>query len=326
MRLKKHDVLIAVFSLTILLALACTKAPVEMNFATPELAANALLQALKNNDTSKMEAMFGRTVIAGVASGDATSDRRDREIIALAMEQSWRWVPLNGETSELIIGDEQWPFPAPLVKSGFEWRFDGEAATEEILSRRIGRNELTVVGIAHAYVGAQREYAAESHDGKPGGLFAQRLRSNPGRQDGLYWPRMPGRQRSPLGDLAGQAAVEGYDANKTSSTSLWGYHFRVLTAQGDAAPGGRRSYIENGNMSGGFALVAFPAKYASSGVMTFVVNQDNVVYEKDLGPETSTLVSRITEYNPDASWNKVGAEESDLPSRTRAASSDAGQK
>jgi hypothetical protein len=326
MRLQKHDVSAAAMSLTILLGMACTKAPVEMKFATPELAATTLMQALKTNDTAKMEAMFGHSVIEDVASGDPTSDRRDRELIALAMEQSWRWAPLSADSSELIIGDEQWPFPAPLVKTGSEWRFDGEAAKEEILTRRIGRNELNVVGISHAYVGAQREYAGESHDGKPKGLFAQRLRSNPGRQDGLYWPRMPGKPRSPLGDLAGQAAVEGYDENRSSATPLWGYHFRVLTAQGDAAPGGRRSYIENGGMSGGFALLAYPAKYASSGVMTFVINQDGVVYEKDLGPETPTLAPRITEYNPDASWSQVRLQESDLPSSTGALSSGSSRK
>ena len=307
----------AALTLTILFGTACTKAPVEMKFATPESAATTLLRALKDNDTAKMEAMFGQGVIKDVASGDLTSDRHDRELIALAMEQSWRWTPLSADKSELIIGDEQWPFPAPLVKTGSEWRFDGEAAKEEILIRRIGRNELNVIGICHAYLGAQREYALASHDGKRIGLFAQRLRSNPGRQDGLYWPRIPGQRRSPLGDLASEAAADGYDENRPLSTPLWGYHFRVLTAQGDAAPGGRRSYVENGEMSGGFALLAFPAKYESSGVMTFVISQDDIVYEKDLGPETATLAARIAEYNPDTSWSQVRLPESDVPSRAR---------
>jgi hypothetical protein len=326
MRIRKQDISVAALGLTILLGVACTKAPVEMKFATPELAATTLVQALKTNDTAKMEAMFGRGVIKDVASGDPTSDRNDRELVALAMEQSWRWAPRGADTSELIIGDEQWPFPAPLVKTGSEWRFDGEAAKEEILARRIGRNELNVIGICHAYLRAQREYASESHDGKPKGLFAQRLRSNPGRHDGLYWPRMPGTGRSPLGDLAAQAEAEGYDENRPSSTPLWGYHFRVLTAQGDAAPGGRRSYLDKGDMSGGFALLAFPAKYVSSGVMTFMINQDNVVYQKDLGPETPTLALRMTEYNPDTSWSEVQLPASDIPSRTGPLSAGSGQK
>jgi hypothetical protein len=233
---------------------------------------------------------------------------------------------VNAERSELIIGDERWPFPAPLVKTGSEWRFDGEAAKEEILVRRIGRNELDVISLCHAYVGMQREYAKQSHDGKPAGLFAQRLRSSPGRQDGLYWPRTPGQRRSPLGDLVAGSAVEASGENKPSSSPFWGYHFRLLTAQGDAAPGGRRSYIENGNMTGGFALLAFPAKYASSGVMTFIVNQDNAVYEKDLGAETPTLAPRITEYNPDESWSQVRFPESEIPSRTRPISSASDRK
>jgi hypothetical protein len=299
-----------------LVAVACSKAPTEMKFASPEAAASTLLQALKNNDQAKLEAMFGREVMQEIASGDTTSDRHDRQLIALAMEQSWRWEPLDQDRSELVIGEERWPFPAPLVRTASEWRFDGEAAKEDVLVRRIGRNELDVISLCHAYVGMQREYARDSHDGKPAGLFAQRLRSSPGRHDGLYWQKTPGQKRSPLGDLAAQASAEGYDENKPSSSPFWGYQFRILTAQGDAAPGGRKNYVVNGDMSGGFALLAFPAKYASSGVMTFVVNQDAVVYEKDLGPATPTLALRIDEYNPDSSWSKVQAPESDLPSRT----------
>jgi hypothetical protein len=297
----------------ILLAMACSKAPVETKFANPDAAATTLLQALKSNDAAKLEGMFGRDVMQEIASGDPVSDRRDRELIALAMEQSWQWAPVDSQTSELIIGEERWPFPAPLVKTGAEWRFDGEAAKQEVLVRRIGRNELDVIGLCHAIVDMQREYASVSHDGKPAGLFAQRLRSSAGRQDGLYWPRIPGQKRSPLGDLAAQS---GYEDNKQSSSPFWGYHFRILTAQGDAAPGGRRSYIENGNMTHGFALLAFPAKYESSGVMTFIVNQDNIVYEKDLGQETPTLAASISEYNPDASWSPVQLPDSDVPSRT----------
>jgi hypothetical protein len=263
------------------------------------------LQALKSNDTPKLEAIFGRDVLQEAASGDPTSDRHDRELIALAMEQSWRWVPQGSDKLELIIGDEQWPLPAPLVKTGSEWHFDGQAAKEELIARRIGRNELRVISLCRAYVDSQREYAGEPHDGKPAGLFAQRIRSSAGRHDGLYWTRTAGQRRSPLGDLAAQAAAEGYGENRPSTTPLWGYHFRILTAQGEAAPGGRRSYIVNGEMPGGFALVAFPAKYQSSGVMTFIVNQNGIVYEKDLGRETATLAMRINEYNPDSSWSEV---------------------
>ena len=321
MRLQKRDVTAVALSLSILVGVSCSKASVEMKFATPEAAAAALLQAFKNNDKAKIEAMFGREVIQEVASGDQVSDRHDRELIALAMEQSWKWTPVDAQKSELIIGDEQWPFPAPLVKTGAEWHFDGKAAQGEILARRIGRNELDVIGLCHALVSMQREYASQPHDGKPAGLFAQRLRSSTGRQDGLYWPRIQGQMRSPLGDLVAQATQEGYDENKAATSPFLGYLYRVLTAQGDAAQGGRRSYIEKGDMSGGFAILAFPAKYATSGVMTFTVNQDNVVYEKDLGPETSKLAPRITEYNPDESWSELQLPESDAPSRTAPLSS-----
>ena len=246
MRLQKRDISAVALSLCILLGTSCAKAPVEMKFATPEAAAAALMQAFKNNDTAKLQGIFGREVMQEVASGDQASDRRDRELIALAMEQSWKWAPVNAQTSELIIGDEQWPFPAPLIKTGAEWQFDGNAAKGEILARRIGRNELDVIGLCHALVSMQREYARQSHDDKPAGLFAQRFRSSPGRQDGLYWPRIPGKMRSPLGDLVAQAAAEGYDESKQTSAPFWGYQFRVLTAQGDAAPGGRTKLYRQG--------------------------------------------------------------------------------
>jgi hypothetical protein len=305
MRGLKAKAPVAALSLTIVLGTACSKAPGGMRFATPEAAATTLLQAFKSNDTAKLEAIFGRETMQEVASGDPTSDRHDRELIALAMEQSWRWAPLGPDRSELIIGDEQWPFPAALVKAGSEWRFDGEGAKEEMLARRIGRNEMKVIGLCRAFPGIQREYVMSSHDGNPAGLFAQRLRSTPGRHDGLYWPRTAGARRSPLGDLAAQAAAEGYDTTKGTASPLWGYHFRMLTEQGPAAPGGARNYIVNGSMPGGFGLLAFPAKYASSGVMTFIVNQDGIVFEKDLGPETTTLAAQTAQYNPDASWSEV---------------------
>jgi len=281
---------------------ACSKAPGQMKFATPDVAATTLLQALKANDTGKLGEIFGRDMLEAVASGDPVSDRHDREVVALAMEQSWRWAALSESRSELIIGEEQWPFPAPLVKDGEGWKFDSEAAKEEVLARRVGRNELQAIRLCRAYVDVQREYASQSHDGKPAGLFAQKIRSSPDREDGLYWQKRPGQRRSPMGDLAAQAALDGYDENKTSSSPFWGYQFRVLSAQGDAAPGGRKSYLNNGDMSGGFALVAFPARYAYSGVMTFIVNQDGAVYEKDLGQETSTLAAGMAEYNPDQTW------------------------
>jgi hypothetical protein len=305
MRFLKQIVPAAALGLALLLAPACRKTSVQSRFATPDEAATTLLEALKSDNLEKMRAIFGREAMESAASGDPVSDRNDRAVLALAMVQSWRWAPLGEDRQELIIGDEQWPFPVPLIKTGGEWQFDSQAGLEEVLARRIGRNEIGVIGICRAYVGMQREYASRPHDGKPAGLFAQRLRSTAGRQDGLYWPVGPGAKPSPLGDLAAEAAAEGYDQNRTPASPFWGYRFRILTAQGPAALGGKKSYVVNGDMKGGFALLAYPAQYASSGVMTFMVGDDGVIFQKDLGTDTATQAAGLAEYNPDASWTRV---------------------
>ena len=297
----------AVLGLVILLVPGCNQAPAQAKFATPEEAAAALQQALKAEDLEKMQAIFGREWMEAAASGDPVADQHDREVVALAMDQSWRWAPRGEDAKELIIGDEQWPFPVPLVKAGNEWQFDSEAGKEEVLARRIGGNELGVISLCRDYVRAQKEYASEPHDGKPAGLFAQRFRSSPGLQDGLFWRRKRGERSSPFGELVAAAVEEGYDPNKPDASPFRGYRFRILTAQGPAAPGGKKSYVVNGDMTGGFALLAYPAKYAFSGVMTFMVGQDGVVYQKDLGKDTASQAPRLMEYNPDESWTAVQA-------------------
>jgi DUF2950 family protein len=303
----KHMVPLAVLGLTILLAPGCHKAASPATFATPDEAAAALHQAFKTEDMGKIHSIFGREGVEAVASGDTVSDRNDRAVIALAMEQSWRWAP-HGDGKELIIGDEQWPFPVPLVKSGDGWKFDSEQGKQEVLARRIGSNEFDAIDVCRDYVGMQQEYARYPHDGKPAGLFAQRLRSSAGREDGLYWQRKFGGKFSPLSDLVAEATAEGYDMNKPESSTFRGYHFRILTAQGPAAPGGKKSYVTNGDMKGGFALLAYPDKYGYSGVMTFMVGQDGVVYQKDLGKDTATQAPSLAEYNPDESWTAVRAQ------------------
>jgi hypothetical protein len=192
----------------------------------------------------------------------------------------------------------------PLVKDGTAWRFDTEAGIEEVISRRIGRNELAVMRICRTYVEAQRTYAKEGHDGKPAGLYARSIASNPGRHDGLYWPARPGETRSPLGDLLTMAEERAEAANK-QPTPFHGYFFRILTAQGPAAVGGAQDYLVNGEMSGGFALVAWPAHYDVTGVMTFIVNRDGVVFEKDLGPGGDAAARSMTTFDPDGSWRAV---------------------
>ena len=305
MRSLKNLVSLAMIGLAILFGGVCNKALAQAKFATPEDAAAALYQALKAENREKMQAIFGREWMEAAASGDPVSDQHDREVGALAMEQSWSWAPHGENTKELIIGDEQWPFPVPLVKIGNEWQFDSETGKEEVLARRIGRNELRIIDVCRAYVGMQREYASQPHDGKPAGLFAQRLHSSPDHQDGLYWQVKRGERPSPLGDLVAEAEAEGYDQNKPESSPFRGYRFRILTAQGPAAAGGKKSYVVNGDMTGGFALLAYPAKYAFSGVMTFMVSQDGIVYQKDLGKDTATQAPRLAEYNPDESWTAV---------------------
>jgi hypothetical protein len=192
------------------------------------------------------------------------------------------------------------------VKDGGSWRWDTAAGKEEVLARRIGRNELATIQACRAYVRAQRQYAQDPHDGKPAGTYASAFRSDPGKQNGLYWPTAHGQKRSPLGDLVAEAAAEGtHLATGQEPTPFHGYYFKILTAQGPAAPGGARSYVVGGRMSGGFALVAWPAQYDLTGVMTFLVGPDGTIHEKDLGRETAAQAGALSQYDPDSSWEVV---------------------
>jgi hypothetical protein len=251
--------------------------------------------------------IFGTEGRELVASSDEATARQNLEIFAVAAAEGWRLVDQGTDQKVLVIGNEGWPFPVPLVKSADNWKFDTAAGKEEVLARRIGRNELAAIGTCHTYVEAQRDYAKQGHDGKPAGLFAQTFNSDSGKQNGLYWQAARHEPRSPLGDLVAQASHDGRQlgTNRDRPSPFHGYYFKILTAQGKAAPGGAKSYLVHGEMSGGFALVAWPGQYDASGVMTFIVNQDGVVHEKDLGPKTDATVTAMTVYNPDASWHRV---------------------
>ena len=276
----------------------------QKRFGSAEEAVKDVIKAAKTNNRTEMLAILGADAEDLLSSGDKVADRRARQLILVALNEKWSLANQGPNTKTLIIGNEEWPYPIPLVKDKTGWRFDTAAGREEILFRRIGRNELNTMKTCLIYVKAQKEYADKGHDGKPAGLFAQKFSSEPGKQDGLFWRSGPGEELSPLGEFAAEASSEGYSRSGSGPTAFHGYLFRLLKAQGPAAPGGAKNYVSNGEMKNGFALVAYPAEYRNNGVMTFIINQDGIVYEKDLGEKTAQAASQITEYNPDSSWRK----------------------
>ena len=294
---------------------SCGKAPQPPQaahgrvFTTPEEAVAALASAVRASSVDDLLGILGPEANEIVAATDPVSARQRREVIGVAFHERWQLVDASATSKTLVIGNESWPFPIPLVKDSGGWRFDVAAGKEEVIARRIGRNELAAITVCRTYVAAQRLYSRISHDGKAAGLYASTFRSDPGRQNGLYWPTGPGQKRSPLGDLVAYAEQGGSRAAPTSQgaaggngaqpSPFHGYYFRILTAQGPGAAGGARSYIIAGAMSGGFALVAWPADYDATGVMTFLVNQDGTVLEQDLGADTSAIASAMTAYDPD---------------------------
>jgi hypothetical protein len=289
-------------------AAACGRAdtkPTYRTFESPEAAVNALAQAVKSGKLDDVSAIFGPESQKLIDSSDPASARRNQEIFTVALAERWRLESPDESTRTLVVGNEEWPFPIPIVRENGGWRFDAAAGVEEILARRIGRNELAAIRICRTYVVAQHLYARTGHDGRPPALYAATFRSEPGKQNGLYWPSRPGERRSPLGDLVATAAAEGrIDPAAAEPAPFHGYFFKILTAQGASAPGGAHSYVRNGALSDGFALVAWPAQYDVTGVMTFIVNQDGIVREKDLGPETAAART-MTAYDPDPSWTPV---------------------
>jgi hypothetical protein len=273
-------------------------------FAAPEEAVKALLETVKAGSVEGLLAIFGPEGRELIESSDPATARMNRRVFAVAAREQWHLEDAKPDQKTLVIGNENWPFPVPIVKGADGWRFDTAAGKEEVLARRIGRNELDAIATTRAYVTAQQRYAKEGHDGKPAGIHATKFASDPGKQNGLYWPAARGQKRSPLGDLVAQAAADG-QTRSSAPSPLHGYYFKILTSQGRGAAGGAKNYIVKGEMSGGFALVAWPAQYDATGVMTFIVNQDGVVREKDLGPDTDAIARKMTAYNPDASWKPV---------------------
>ena len=298
---------------TVLVAAARARGGDARAFATPEEAVKALLEAARASDLDGLIALFGSKGGELISSSDAVTARRNRDVFVVAMGEGWRLVDRGPDRKELVVGNEAWPFPVPLAKTVNGWTFDTAAGKEEVLLRRIGRNELAAIRISRTYVRAQQFYARKGHDGKPAGIYARRFASAPGSQNGLYWPAKRGEPQSPLGPLVAEAAAEGRPLGGDSvqpPVPFHGYYFRVLDQQGPAAPGGARNYVANGEMSGGFALIAWPSQYDATGIMTFIVNQDGVMYEKDLGVDTSSAAAKITAYDPDTTWQKSDGTES----------------
>jgi len=283
-------------------ALAAPAVKAQKSFATAEEAASALAAAIKSGNTREIRSILGPGSDQIISSGDPVADKSERERFITRYDEKNSIGGADTGKAVLSVGNEDFPFPIPVVKMGNVWRFDAKAGKEEILNRRIGRNELAVIEVLHAYVDAQREYASRDRDSDAVMEFAQKIRSTPGKKDGLYWAAKEGEKESPLGPLTAKAAQEGYTKK---NTALHGYYYRILKAQGKDAEGGTFDYLVNGKMILGFAMVAYPAQYGSSGIMTFIVNQNGIVYQKDLGKNTAKTAAAMKRYNPDKSWKKV---------------------
>ena len=275
--------------------------PRQKTFSSPEEASNALFVATQNNDEKAMLEILGPDEKQIVSSGDDTEDSNNRAIFVKKYEEMHRLLREPDGTVTLYIGAENWPTPIPLVNKGTVWYFDTGAAKKEILFRRIGRNEMSTIVVCRQLAAAQKEYYASHHE-----EYAQKIFSDEGQHDGLYWKAADGEPKSPIGPLVASAVAEGYPKDQSGApTPFRGYFYNILTRQGKAGPGGAKNYIVNGKMTEGFAFVAYPAEYRSSGVMTFIVGADGVVYQKDLGKKTEARAKSWKEYNPDSSWHKV---------------------
>jgi hypothetical protein len=277
----------------------------QKTFSSPEDASNALVTAARNNDEKTMLDILGPDGKEIVSSGDDAEDAESRANFVRRYEQMHRLMKEPDGTTVLYIGAENWPTPIPLVNQGNSWYFDTEAGKKEILYRRVGRNELSAISVCQELVAAQKEFYSAQHN-----EYAKEIFSDEGQRNGLYWKAAEGEPQSPLGPLVASAFAEGYAKSQNGSpTPYRGYYYRMLMRQGKNGPGGAKSYLVNGKLVEGFAFVAYPAEYRSSGVMTFIVNEDGIVYQKDLGKKTEVLAKALKEYNPNSSWQKAEEEQ-----------------
>ncbi|MEC7583490.1 MAG: DUF2950 domain-containing protein [Planctomycetota bacterium] len=321
----RNTLLVLVAALPALVATSCNVnrtqgvQPIDfgegMAFATPEDAGSALVSALRDNDIPRVETVLGPGSGILLSSGDPVEDRWQVDTFLVAYEAAHNWNTWNVGVSILEVGTRDWPFPIPLVHGKAGWRFDSNEGAEEILNRRIGRNELDAIQSCLAFVDAERDYYRRNPRNQSRPEYARFLVSSKGQRDGLYWPTTSSEPSSPLGALFARAESEGYSPEQGVARPYHGYLYRILHGQGPDAPGGARDYVEAGAMTGGFALIATPAAYRSSGVMTFVVNQTGLVYQKDLGPNTRRLADDIQTFNPDDSWSLVSDDDLRLQQR-----------
>jgi Protein of unknown function (DUF2950) len=287
-----------------LLCAAPCVAMAQQTFQTPEEAATALISAAKSGDMKTIVTVLGPNGEDIVSSGDEVADAATRAKFVAAYDAKREIAKQGDSKAVMVIGPDDFPVPIPIIRKDGLWRFDTAAGREEILFRRIGENELDAIQSALAYVDAQDEYAEKDRTGAGVNTYAQRIISQPGKKDGLYWPTSQGEAPSPLGELIAEATKQGYRVGG-GRTPFHGYYFKILTQQGPAAAGGELDYVVNGKLIGGFALVAYPAEYRNSGVMTFIVNHAGTVFQKDLGPNTARIAERMTSFNPDKSWQAV---------------------
>jgi len=286
--------------------ISSTLAFAQKTYSSPEEAVKAAIAAARSNHDKELLAIFGPQAKEILSSGDPVADKQRRAEFVAAYDQTNR-LSTEGEDRILIVGKQDWPFPIPVVQKGQSWMFDTEKGKQEVLNRRIGENELFTIQTMLAVVDAEREYAMKDRDRNGLLEYAQKFVSAPGKQDGLYWTAKGGEPQSPLGPIMTQARAEGYRAAAASGTPYpyHGYYYRILTAQGKEAAGGAYSYLVKGKMIGGFAVVAYPAEYGNSGIMTFIVNHDGKVFQKNLGSNTASAAKSMKEYNPDKTWTEV---------------------
>jgi hypothetical protein len=301
--------------ITSVIATGCAKRSAgQISFETPEAAVEALVAAAEKGDVEELERLLGPGTRELLSSGDEVADRAEREGFLKRYHARHRLVVGDSDVMVLQVGEDDWPLAIPLVRDQEKWRFDGVAGADELVLRRVGANELRTIDVMRGFVAAQEDYAAEGRDGAAAGAYARRFRSTPGKHDGLYWEVAEGETPSPAGPFLAAAADEGYalegvNPDTGKRTPYHGYVYRMLMSQGPAASGGARQYLVNGRLTGGFAMLAIPQTYGVSGVTSFIVNQDGVVWQRDLGSDTAQIAATIQQFDPDDTWTPIAPEQ-----------------